>query len=155
MPLVKFLEINSAIAIAIKMLEISKIIDIIHIPKNIQVVVKNELPTIKAERFRMQQLFLNIISNAVNYIDKPLGIIEISCEEEKKNYVFEVKDNGPGIAPENQEKIFEMFQSFSSNKRSTGIGLSIVKKIVKNYNGKIWIESELNKGTTFFIKLPR
>jgi len=136
-------------------LEISKIIDIIHIPKNIQVVVKNELPTIKAERFRMQQLFLNIISNAVNYIDKPLGIIEISCEEEKKYYVFAVKDNGPGIAPENQEKIFEMFQSFSSNKRSTGIGLSIVKKIVKNYNGKIWIESELNKGTTFFIKLPR
>ncbi|MCC9020504.1 MULTISPECIES: PAS domain S-box protein [Flavobacterium] len=136
-------------------LEISKIIDIIHIPKNIQVLVKNELPTIKAERFRMQQLFLNIISNAVNYIDKPLGIIEISWEEEKKHYVFAIKDNGPGIALKNQEKIFKMFQSFSSNKRSTGIGLSIVKKIVKNYNGKIWIESELTKGTTFFIKLPK
>ena len=117
--------------------------------------VKNELPTIKAERFRMQQLFLNIISNAVNYIDKPQGIIEISWEEEKKYYVFAIKDNGPGIALKNQEKIFKMFQSFSSNKRSTGIGLSIVKKIVKNYNGKIWIESELTKGTTFFIKLPK
>ncbi|MBF4473586.1 PAS domain S-box protein [Flavobacterium sp. HJJ] len=135
--------------------EISKIIDIIHIPKHIQVVIKNELPTIKAERFRMQQLFLNIISNAVNYIDKPQGYIEISCEEEKKHYVFVVKDNGPGIAQENQEKIFKIFQSFTSNKKSTGIGLSIVKKIVENYNGKIWIESELTKGTAFFIKLPK
>nr|WP_315156323.1 PAS domain S-box protein [uncultured Flavobacterium sp.] len=135
--------------------EISKIIDIIHIPKNIQVVIKNELPTIKAERFRIQQLFLNIISNAVNYIDKPLGYIEISFEEEKKYYVFAIKDNGPGIAQENQEKIFKIFQSFTSNQRSTGIGLSIVKKIVDNYNGKIWIESELTKGTTFFIKLPK
>lgn len=135
--------------------EISKIIDIIHIPKNIEVVIKNELPTIKAERFRMQQLFLNIISNAVNYIDKPLGYIEISFEEEKQYYVFAIKDNGPGIAKENQAKIFKIFQSFTSNNRSTGIGLSIVKKIVENYNGKIWIESELTKGTTFFIKLPK
>ncbi|MGO4771200.1 PAS domain S-box protein [Flavobacterium sp. W22_SRS_FK3] len=135
--------------------EINKIIDIIHIPKNIQVVIKNELPTIKAERFRMQQLFMNIISNAVNYIDKPLGFIEISFEEEKKHYVFAIKDNGPGIAAENQEKIFKIFQSFTSNKRSTGIGLSIVKKIVENYKGKIWIDSELTKGTTFFIKLPK
>ena len=121
--------------------EINKIIDIIHIPKNIQVIIKNELPTIKAERFRMQQLFLNVISNAVNYIDKPQGIIEISCEEERKYYVFAIKDNGPGIAEENQEKIFKIFQSFTSDKRSTGIGLSIVKKIVENYKGKIWIQS--------------
>ena len=135
--------------------EIRKIIDIIHIPQNIQVLIKNELPTIKAERFRIQQLFLNIISNAVNYIDKPLGYIEISFEENKKDYVFAIKDNGPGIAQENQEKIFKIFQSFTSNQRSTGIGLSIVKKIVDNYNGKIWIESELTKGTTFFIKLPK
>ncbi|MDX6192107.1 PAS domain S-box protein [Flavobacterium sp. Fl-318] len=135
--------------------EINKIINIIHIPKHIEIVVKNELPTIKAERFRMQQLFLNIISNAVNYIDKPLGVIEISFEEEKKHYIFAVKDNGPGIAEENQEKIFKIFQSFTSDKRSTGIGLSIVKKIVDNYNGKIWIESEFTKGTTFFIKVPK
>ena len=103
----------------------------------------------------MQQLFLNIISNAVNYIDKPLGIIQISFEEEKKHYIFAIKDNGPGIATENQEKIFKIFQSFTSNKKSTGIGLSIVKKIVENYKGNIWIESELTKGTTFFIKLPK
>jgi len=135
--------------------EINKIIDIIHIPKNIEVIIKNKLPTIKAERFRMQQLFLNIISNAANYMDKPHGYIEISFEEEKKYYVFAIKDNGPGIALENQKKIFKIFQSFVSNQRSTGIGLSIVKRIVENYNGKIWIESELTIGTTFFIKLPK
>ena len=85
-------------------------IDFSSLDKNILIKIeKNELPTIKAERFRMQQLFLNIISNAVNYMDKPLGIIQISFEEEKKHYIFAIKDNGPGIAAENQEKIFKIF----------------------------------------------
>ncbi|WP_130735772.1 PAS domain-containing protein [Flavobacterium sp. J27] len=130
-------------------------IQIIHIPENIEVVIKNRLPILQVEKFRMQQLFQNIISNAVNYIDKPEGIVEVDCIEKKNSYVFSIKDNGPGIAPENQEKIFKIFQSFTNHEQSTGIGLSIVKRIVDNYNGKIWIESKLNEGTTFFIKLPK
>ncbi|MEC4003997.1 PAS domain S-box protein [Flavobacterium sp. SUN052] len=134
---------------------VNNIIDIIHLPENIDVKIIKELPTITADKFRMQQLFQNIIGNAVNYIDKPKGLIEVDYVTEKNHYVFSIKDNGPGIAIENQEKIFNMFQSFTQHERSTGIGLSIVKRIVDNYKGKIWIESELEKGTTFFIKLPK
>jgi signal transduction histidine kinase len=90
----------------------------------------------------------------VTYIDKQNGLVEVDFSTEKNHYIFSIKDNGPGIAKENQEKIFKVFQSFTKNEKSTGIGLSIVKRIVDNYKGEIWIESQLTVGTTFFIKLP-
>lgn len=135
---------------------ISNIIDIIHIPDNTKVYVNKELPVINADKFRMQQLFQNIISNAVNYNDKPEGTVEVDYEENETSYVFSIKDNGIGIAKENQVKIFNVFQSYvPSNEKSTGLGLSIVKKIVDMYNGKIWVESDLGKGTIFFIELKK
>ncbi|WP_445453754.1 PAS domain S-box protein [Flavobacterium sp. 25HG05S-40] len=134
---------------------VQNIINIIHIPSHISVTIKNTLPVINADRFRIQQLFQNIISNAVNYIDKPTGFVEVDCQSLPKHYVFTIKDNGPGIAKENQEKIFKIFQSLGSSDKSTGLGLSIVKKIIDLYQGKIWIESELGQGATFFIKLNK
>lgn len=134
---------------------IQNIINIIHIPSHISVTITNILPIVEADRFRVQQLFQNLISNAVNYIDKPIGTVEVSCEENSKHFIFSIKDNGPGIAQENQEKIFKIFQSLEKSEKSTGLGLSIVKKIVDNYNGKIWIESEIGKGTTFFVQLNK
>jgi PAS domain S-box-containing protein len=134
---------------------VQNIINIIHIPSHITVAIKNQLPIIKADRFRIQQLFQNLISNAVNYVDKPEGIVTIDCQETAKNYLFSVTDNGPGIAKENQEKIFKIFQSLQTTDKSTGLGLSIVKKIVETYQGKIWIESKMSIGTTFYIKLDK
>lgn len=134
---------------------VKNIIEMIDIPENIEVVIKKELPSLEADKFRIQQLFQNIISNAVNYIDKERGLVEIDFIEKENSYVFSIKDNGPGIALENQEKIFNTFQSFTNSEKSTGLGLSIVKKVVETYNGKIWLESELKKGTTFFIKLKK
>lgn len=134
---------------------VQNIINIIYIPSHITVSIKNQLPIIKADRFRIQQLFQNLISNAVNYVDKPVGIVTIDCQETAKNYLFSVTDNGPGIAKENQEKIFKIFQSLQTTDKSTGLGLSIVKKIVETYQGKIWIESKMSIGTTFFIKLDK
>ncbi len=134
---------------------IQTIINIIHIPEHISVTIKNKLPVINADRFRVQQLFQNLIGNAVNYIDKPEGLVEVEVKETKTNYTFSIKDNGPGIAKENQEKIFKIFQSLEKSEKSTGLGLSIVKKIVDNYNGEIWIESEIGKGTTFFVQLNK
>lgn len=131
------------------------IINIIHIPDHITVKVKSHLPTINADRFRIQQLFQNIISNAVNYIDKEVGIVEIDYEESDNHYVFSIKDNGVGIDEKHQLKVFNTFQSYTDSEHSTGLGLSIVKKIVQNYNGEIWIESKLGKGSTFFIKLMK
>ncbi len=134
---------------------IQSIINIIHVPENITVTVTNELPTLITDRFRMQQLFQNLLSNAVNYCDKEKGFVEIASKEEVDCYIFSIKDNGPGIDIKYQEKIFKIFESFSDQEKSTGIGLSIVKRIVDNYKGEIWIESQLGKGTTFFIKLPK
>ena len=134
---------------------VSNIISIIDIPKNIKISVDNTLPVIKADRFRIQQLFQNLIGNAVSYIDKPEGLVEIGVEQSNSHNIFFVKDNGPGIAKKNQEKIFKIFQSLTNNEKSTGLGLSIVKKITEKYNGAIWLESEVGKGTTFYIKLPK
>jgi PAS domain S-box-containing protein len=134
---------------------IKNIIGIIHIPSHITVDIKNKLPVLKGDRFRIQQLFQNIISNAVNYNDKTAGLVEIGCVENTTHYTFYIKDNGPGIPKENYLKIFKIFQSFTKSEKSTGIGLSIVKKIIDSYNGEIWVESEINQGATFFIKLPK
>jgi PAS domain S-box-containing protein len=125
------------------------------IPDNIKVTIVKELPIIKADRFRVQQLFQNVISNAINFIDKPKGIVEIDCIEERNKYIFSVKDNGPGVAKENQNQIFNISKYFNNNNRSSGLGLSIAKKIVEICNGTIWIESELGVGTTFFIELKK
>jgi PAS domain S-box-containing protein len=131
------------------------IIKTIHIPKNIKVIIKNELPTLETDSFKMKQLFQNLISNAVNYCDKEAGMVEIASIEETDYFIFSVKDNGPGIDAKYKEKIFKIFESFSKYEKSTGIGLSIVKRIVDNYNGEIWLESQLGIGTIFFFKLPK
>lgn len=130
-------------------------ITIIHIPANVSVTIKNKLPTMETDRFRIQQLFQNLISNAVNHNDKKQGFVEISCEENESDYIFSIKDNGRGIDAKYQTKIFDLFQSFSDEEKSSGIGLSIVKRIITNLNGEIWLESTLGIGTTFFIKLPK
>ena len=130
-------------------------INLLHIPINVAVTIKNKLPTIETDRFRMQQLFQNLISNAVNYNDKNQGFVEISCVEHESDYLFSIKDNGQGIDVKYQTKIFDLFQTFSDQEKSTGIGLSIVKRIITNHNGEIWLESTLGIGTTFFIKLPK
>ena len=130
-------------------------IETIHIPKNIAVTIANELPSMETNSFIMHQLFQNLISNAVNYNDKEKGVVTIASTESKNHYIFSVKDNGVGIDLKYQDKIFQIFESYSKNAQSTGIGLAIVKKIVDQCNGKIWLESQKGIGTIFFIKLPK
>jgi PAS domain S-box-containing protein len=134
---------------------IQSIIDIIHIPKHVTIAIKNTLPILMADRYRIQQLFQNIIGNAVNYTERDPGYVEIASEEYDNHYVISVKDNGIGIAKEHYEKVFNTFQSYTKSEHSTGLGLAIVKKIIEAYNGKIWIESELGEGSTFFVKLNK
>jgi signal transduction histidine kinase len=131
------------------------IINIIHIGKHITITIKNRLPIINADRYRIQQLFQNIIVNAVNYIESESGLVEIASKEFKDYFVFSVKDNGVGIAKEHHKKIFNTFQSYTKSDQSTGLGLAIVKKVVDAYNGEIWVESALGAGSTFFIKLSK
>lgn len=135
--------------------QVNNIINMIFIPSHVEIFIKNKLPIIKADGFRMQQLFQNLISNAINFNDKPSGIVEISCEEAADHYVFSIKDNGVGISKKNQTKIFQIFESINDDDKSSGIGLSIVKRILDNSNEKIWLDSQENIGTTFFFTLHK
>lgn len=134
---------------------VNNILNMVFVPPHIEIKIKSKLPTIKADGFRMQQLFQNLINNAINFNDKPKGLVEISCQEEDGHYVFSVKDNGVGISKKNHEKIFLIFESINVDDKSSGIGLSIVKRILDNSNEKIWLESQENKGTTFFFTLHK
>ncbi|WP_299150080.1 PAS domain-containing sensor histidine kinase [uncultured Dokdonia sp.] len=128
---------------------------LLHIPDNIRIERETTLPIIKADRVRIQQLFQNLMSNAIRYSDKEQGVIKIACKEGKTHNTFSVSDNGIGIEKEYHHKIFEIFQSLNKHKDSTGIGLSIVKKIVDLYSGEIWLESIPGEGTTFFFTLKK
>lgn len=134
---------------------VQNIIQTIHVPKHINITYDGGLPVISADRFRIHQIFQNLIGNAVNYIDKENGRVHVRSFVDGKYTVFEVSDNGCGIELKNQQKIFETFKTFTESKESTGLGLSIVKKIIDSYKGKIWLESELGKGTTFYFTIPK
>ncbi len=125
------------------------------IPDNISIIVNNQLPIVFGERAKLQQLFQNLISNAIKFNDKEKGIITIDFMEKKSFYQFSIKDNGLGIEKKYHDKIFKIFHSLNKSKDSSGIGLSIVKKIVDLYQGEIWLESELNEGTTFHFTLKK
>ncbi|WP_271855473.1 PAS domain-containing sensor histidine kinase [Patiriisocius marinus] len=128
---------------------------LLHIPEHISIKVEQTLPIIKADKVKIQQLFQNLISNAIRYCDKNPGLIVIDFEELKDHYQFSIKDNGIGIAQEYHNKIFKIFQSLNDHKDSSGIGLSIVKKVIDLYKGEIWLESEVGQGTTFFFTLKK
>ena len=134
-----------------------EIIDAIAPPNHIEIVVENKMPMITCDQTRITQIFQNLISNAVKYMDKPQGLVRINCTEQADVWEFSVSDNGPGIEQRYFEQIFKMFQTLTPRDayESTGVGLTLVKKIVKQYGGKVWVESELGVGSTFFFTLPK
>ncbi len=105
----------------------------------------------------LSQVFTNLISNGIKHHDRLEGSIVVSGGESGDFYQFAVADDGPGIAPEHHDKIFAIFQSAhpQPHRDSSGIGLSIVKKIVEAEGGKIWLASERDRGTTFYFTWPK
>ncbi|MFD0798310.1 PAS domain S-box protein [Maribacter chungangensis] len=134
---------------------ITKVGDTIFIPDHVQLAVPKRLPVILADATKMQQLFQNIIGNAVMHIEKEQGLVEVLFSESDTHWSFTIRDNGVGIPKEYHEKIFQIFQSIGNKERSTGIGLSIVKKIIDRYGGEIWVDSELGTGTAFHFTLNK
>jgi PAS domain S-box-containing protein len=128
---------------------------VIYFPAHISLKVTNKLPKISGDPIRLQQLFQNLLINAIQHIDKEKGLIEARVVEHLSYYQFSVKDNGIGIDKQYHNKIFKIFQSLNTHNESTGIGLSIVKKIVDLYKGEIWLESEVGVGTTFYFTLMK
>ncbi len=116
----------------------------------------SELPFCTGDAMQINQLFSNLIGNALKYLDSDRsGVIKVSGRKEHDYSVYCVEDNGIGIASEHQEIIFEIFYQLNPSKvEGEGLGLTIASKIVNSHGGKIWVESELGKGSKFFVSLP-
>jgi signal transduction histidine kinase len=125
------------------------------VPRNFTVKTLN-LPGLFTERLKLQQVFTNLISNAVNYTTNSNGLITISCRQIENKYEFSVKDNGIGIDTEYHEKIFEIFQTLreKNEKQSTGIGLAIIKKILDDQDCTIKVISGTGEGSCFIFTWP-
>ena len=121
------------------------------------VVLKVELenlPTINISQTEMQQVFLNMINNALDAMEKKGGVLKISTRLEESHIVIEIADNGPGIPKANLQRIFDPFFTTKPVGKGTGLGLSICYGIIKNLGGEISIQSAVDVGTTFFVKIP-
>ena len=134
---------------------LGEIKNVLVIPEKLTITILSNLPMVKGDKTKFQQLFQNLIGNAIKFNKKENGTVEIDCIEKDSFYQFSVKDNGIGIEKKYHDKIFKIFHSLNKNKESTGIGLSIVKKIVNLYDGEIWLESSLNVGSTFYFTLKK
>jgi signal transduction histidine kinase len=136
---------------------VREIIELLAPPAQIAIRIEGELPVIIGDKTRFMQVFQNLIGNAVKFMDKPEGEIRIGCRDEQMWWTFSVADNGPGIEPKYHERIFQMFQTLTAwdEHESTGIGLALVKKIVEFYEGRVWVESTVGQGSTFYFTVPK
>jgi signal transduction histidine kinase len=138
----------------VKML-LDEIVELI-IPKEFNVEI-TKMPVLVAEKIRMEQVFRNLLDNAVKYYNQKEGLIKVDCRELESFYEFSVTDYGPGIAPEYHKKIFTIFQTLRDRetKESTGVGLSIVKKIIEEQKGTIKVKSNKGEGASFVFTWPK
>lgn len=144
--------------------DINKVIEVVKsnlkatIEKNNVILNYDKLPNIMANNTYMLQLFQNLIANAIKYRKKDIApIINIKVNSDDNYWIFSISDNGIGIEEKYFDKIFDIFQRLHTREeyQGTGIGLASCKKIIELYGGKIWIESKLNVGSTFFFTLPK
>lgn len=135
---------------------ITEIIGLLHPPKNAVINLTGEWPTIETDPIRFHQVVSNLLSNAIKYNNKEQIIINIGCQTIGDFNEFYIEDNGNGIEEEYHQKIFHLFQTLESNQEnaSTGIGLSIVKNIIEEMGGTIYVESQLDKGSKFKFYWP-
>ncbi|WP_437305155.1 sensor histidine kinase [Sorangium sp. So ce388] len=122
-----------------------------------RVLVGGGLPTLLAERVPVQQVFMHLIGNALKHARRADAVVEVACADAGDFYDFTVKDNGPGIPPQFQERIWGIFQTLEARDKveGTGIGLSVVKKIVETRGGHVSLESEPYAGATFHVYWPK
>ena len=122
----------------------------------LKVELPNDLPTAHGDERRLTQVLLNLVGNAIKFTNS--GEVLIKAAASNGAYTLSVRDTGPGIDPADQVKIFEEFQqadnSTTKSKGGTGLGLSIATRIVAMHGGRIWVESALGHGSTFFLNVP-
>jgi PAS domain S-box-containing protein len=125
--------------------------------KQVDLQIDPNLPAVACDKTRLREVFKNLISNAIKYNDKPTPRVEIACKASNDSVTFTVSDNGIGIPAEFHEKIFKIFQRLHHRDEyeGSGVGLAICKKVVEAHGGRIWVESEPERGTTFCFTIPR
>ena len=126
-------------------------------PPTFTIIIAPDLPTLHTKWLSLFQVFTNLISNAIKHHHRADGSLHISGRDLGDVYEFAIADDGPGIAPAQHDRVFEIFQAVNPQNRSdsTGIGLSIVKKIIETEGGTIRLESAIGKGTTFYFTCPK
>ncbi|WP_114781456.1 sensor histidine kinase [Botryobacter ruber] len=136
---------------------LSEISDMVAPPPGFKIEVQDNMPVLNTVKVELQQVFSNLISNAIKYHDKNEGLITVTHHETEQFHVFAVSDDGPGIDPAYHERIFVIFQTLQERDavESTGVGLAIVKKIIERQGGSIWVNSKLNEGSTFTFTWPK
>ncbi len=123
--------------------------------KNIELTVAPRMPRILGDRVRIREIFYNLLSNAVKFSDKRHGRIEIGCQTRDDECIFSITDNGPGIPAEELARVFVPFRRLPNHRGipGSGLGLYFAKTMVEQQQGRIWIESEVGSGSSFFVAL--
>ena len=136
---------------------VKDVIELIAPPARVQISVMPGVPPIDTERVPLQQVFINLIGNAIKHAGAEKPLIDVTWTDQSAWLEFAVADNGQGIAPQYHDRIFAIFQTLEARDRveGTGIGLSVVKKIVEAQGGRVWVESEVGKGATFRFLWPK
>jgi two-component system, LuxR family, sensor kinase FixL len=136
---------------------VREVVDLLAPPPHIAITIEDRLPVVVCGPVKISQVFQNLLNNAISYMDKERGEIHVGCRDEGDKWRFEVRDNGPGIEEAHFERIFQIFQTLAPRDKveSTGVGLTIVRKIVQLYGCDVWLESQVGKGTTFHFTLPK
>jgi light-regulated signal transduction histidine kinase (bacteriophytochrome) len=118
-------------------------------------VTMDPLPTIPADETRIRQVFQNLISNAIKYSGGRRPEIHVGAKSAAKDWIFCVRDNGIGIDMRYADKIFGLFERLNKDSSGTGIGLAVSRAIIERHGGRIWVQSEVGKGSTFYFTLPK
>jgi signal transduction histidine kinase len=134
---------------------VQDIAGVLFMPAHIKVSILGTLPVIHTKKLKLQQVFQNLLTNAMKYSDKAEGLIAVSAEDKGGFIEFQVKDNGPGIATKDYDRVFRLFETTSnqsSHDSSTGMGLNMLKVLVEEQGGKVWVDSVEGQGSSFFFE---
>lgn len=136
---------------------VQDIISLLNPPSGFQIKLGGNLPQLETFRTPLQQVFQNLIGNAVKHHDRQAGLIEVSAEESEGSWTFTVADDGPGIEPAYHERVFMMFETLRprDNVEGSGMGLAIIRKLIETYGGQIRLDSEPGKGARFTFTWPK
>ncbi len=134
-----------------------ELVELLAPPPNAELTIEPGMPVLETERVPLQQVFMNLVGNAIKYGSRDHLVIAVGVSRHADLFEFTVQDNGAGIAPQFHERIWQIFQTLAPRDQieGAGIGLSVVRKLVETRGGRAWVESDVGRGSTFHFTWPR